>query len=130
LLPDPVDALLRRGIGPAHSVTVAVAFLAVVMLGTIGRRRLRRRLLALPIGVFAHLVLDGAWADTAAFWWPVTRRTVDGPLPAFDRGAGVVIAQELLGAAAAAYCYRRFGLAHRGRRTLFASTGRVDRSVI
>ena len=37
LLPDPVDAVLRRGIGPAHSVSVAVAFLTVVMVATIGR---------------------------------------------------------------------------------------------
>ena len=92
LLPDPIDTLLRRGIGPAHSVSVAVAFLSAVMLATVGRRTLRRRLLALPIGVFAHLVLDGAWADTAAFWWPFTRRTVDGPLPAFDHGLVVVVA--------------------------------------
>ena len=130
LLPDPVDAVLRRGVGPAHSVSVAVAFLTVVMLATIGRRTLRRRLLALPIGVFAHLVLDGAWADTSAFWWPFTRRAVDGPLPALDHGVVVVIVEELLGAAAAAYCYRRFGLARASRRALFLRSGRLDRSVV
>ena len=130
LLPDPVDMALRQGIGPAHSVTVAVGFLSVVMLGTVGRRSLRRRLLALPIGVFAHLVLDGAWADTAAFWWPFTRRTVDGPLPSFDHGLFVPVVQELLGLAAVFYCYRRFGLARRSRRDLFVRSGRLDRSVV
>lgn len=130
LLPDPIDAVLRRGIGPAHSVTVAVAFLAAVMVATIRRRPLRRRLLALPIGVFAHLVLDGAWADTAAFWWPFTRRSVHGPVPSIGHGASVLVVEELLGAAAAFYCYRRFGLAQPRRRAMFLRSGRLDRAII
>ena len=32
----------------------------------------QRRLVAIPIGVFLHLLLDGVWADTDAFWWPFT----------------------------------------------------------
>ena len=130
LLPDPIDAVLRRGIGPAHSVTVAVAFLAAVMVATIGRRPLRRRLLAVPIGVFAHLVLDGAWVDTAAFWWPFTRRSVHGPLPSIGHGAAALVVEELLGAVAAVYCYRRFGLAQPRRRAMFVRSGRLDRTVI
>ena len=52
------------------------------------------------------------------------------PLPALDHGVVVVIVEELLGAAAAAYCYRRFGLARASRRALFLCSGRLDRSVV
>ena len=34
------------------------------------RRLVQRRLVAIPIGVFVHLLLDGIWTDTQAFWWP------------------------------------------------------------
>lgn len=54
-----------------HTLLFAVAMLAVVMIGTVGRPRLlRRRLLCLPIGVFCGLVLSGAFTDDKLFWWP------------------------------------------------------------
>ena len=34
------------------------------------RRLVQRRLVAIPIGMFVHLLLDGIWTDTEAFWWP------------------------------------------------------------
>ena len=43
-----------------HSLTGAVAVLAIVMLVTQGRRILRRRLLGIPIGLMCHLLLDGS----------------------------------------------------------------------
>ena len=48
-----------------HSVVGAVAVLGIVMLATRNRRLLRRRLLGIPIGMMAHLVLDGVftWTD-------------------------------------------------------------------
>jgi membrane-bound metal-dependent hydrolase YbcI (DUF457 family) len=54
----------------AHTLVFAVGSLVVVMLATVNRRSLRRHLIALPIGFFAHLVLDGVFADKALFWWP------------------------------------------------------------
>ena len=54
-----------------HSVVFAVAFLAAVMLATIGRRILRRRLLGLPVGVMLHLVFTGAWTTDEVFLWPL-----------------------------------------------------------
>ena len=54
-----------------YTLLFAVALLAIVMVGTIGRPRLvRRRWLCLPIGVFCGLILSGAFANTELFWWP------------------------------------------------------------
>ena len=54
-----------------YALLFPVAVLTVVMLGTIGRSRLlRRRLICLPIGIFAGLVLSGAFSNTDLFWWP------------------------------------------------------------
>ncbi len=130
LLPDLIDLVLRRAIGPAHSVTVATTALVVVMLATVGRRSLRRRLLAVNIGVFAHLVLDGAWLRTKAFWWPIAGRSVRGSLPVVERGWKVDVAMEMIGAIVAVYLWRRFHLDHPKRRALFASQGRIDRRLI
>lgn len=129
VLPDLVDRLLG-GAGALHSVTGSVLLLAAVMLGTIGRRPLRRRLLALPIGTFLHLVLDGAFADTDAFWWPFTGLTVrGGPIPAVERGLGLNLVLELAGGAALVWVWRRFGLADPARRRLLLRTGHFDRAL-
>jgi len=86
LLPDAIDAPLG-GARVAHSVVTTVALLAVVMLATIGRRARRRRWLALVIGVFLHLVLDGAFANARTFWWPVSgTRLPAARLPSIERG--------------------------------------------
>jgi membrane-bound metal-dependent hydrolase YbcI (DUF457 family) len=109
-----------------HSLTGAVVALAVVMLATQRRRLLRRALLGIPIGLFVHLLLDGAWADTATFWWPFTGWSFEGDqLPEVARG-GLTIAMEVVGAVAIWFGYRTFGLADPTRRERFLRTGRVD----
>lgn len=86
LLPDAVDALLG-GARVLHAVVAPVGVLLVTMLGTIGRRPLRRRLLAVPIGMFLHLVLDGVFRDTRVFWWPFTGLALPSArLPSVTRG--------------------------------------------
>ena len=71
ILPDVID--LPGGHARwAHSLTVSVGTLVVVMLVTAGRKPIRRLLLALPIGMLMHLVWDGAFASTKVFWWPFT----------------------------------------------------------
>jgi hypothetical protein len=109
-----------------HSLTGAVVALVLVMVATRRRRLVRRRLLGIPIGLFLHLVLDGAWADTDTFWWPFTgwRFTTDG-LPELFRG-GWALVMEACGVAAMAFAYRAFGLADPDRRERFLRTGRVD----
>ncbi|MDX1691670.1 MAG: metal-dependent hydrolase [Acidimicrobiia bacterium] len=79
LLPDlvdkPIGAILfhdtfgtDRLVG--HSVVFPVVMLFVVLGATRRGSGLRRGLIGLVIGSLLHLVLDAAWADPEAFWWP------------------------------------------------------------
>lgn len=70
-----------------HSLVFAVIFLVVVMLATIGRRLVRRRLLGVPVGVMLHLVFTGAWTNDESFWWPLFGWDLDGVThPVIARG--------------------------------------------
>jgi len=130
LLPDLVDGSISGGAGVLHSLIGATGLLVAVMVCTLGRRRLRRRLLALSIGVFFHLVLDGAWAVSGAFWWPLTGWGLGAEsLPALERPLWLIVAMEVAGLLALVWAYRRFGLADPQRRQLFVRQGRLDRSV-
>jgi len=113
-----------------HSLTGSVGLLGLAMVATPRRRLVQRRLVAIPIGVFLHLVLDGAWADTTAFWWPFTGFSWStSELPELGRG-GLNVVLELAGAAALWWCWRAFGLDDRERRERFLRTGQLDRSVM
>jgi hypothetical protein len=112
-----------------HSVTGSVALLALAMVATPRRRLAQRRLVAIPIGTFLHLVLDGAWADTQGFWWPFAGTAwSDSELPELGRGGWAVVL-ELAGAAMLWWCWRRFRLDEPERRARFLRTGRLDRDV-
>ena len=133
LLPDVVDGLLAlagiAGPWPAHSLVANAGLLVAVMLGTRGRRRRRRLLLALPIGTFVHLVLDGAWTDTEVFWWPVLGAAVGRQvLPSVERGPFNVVL-EGAGLVALVWAWRRFRLSEPERRRVFVRTGRVGRDL-
>lgn len=107
VLPDAVD-VLWGGARLLHTLVFSVVLLVSVMLASRGRRDVRRRLLALPIGTFLHLVLDGMWARTQVFWWPFLGASFeDAGLPSFDRPNGLVVAMELAGAAALVWHVRR-----------------------
>lgn len=127
LAPDVVDAPFG---GPRvmHSVTASAVLLGLVMVTTRKRRAARRRLLAVPIGTFLHLVLDFMWTNSHVFWWPFLGWEFTGHgLPSLDHPALVLVAQELIGAAALVWCWRRFGLNDPPRRAAFVHTGRLPR---
>jgi hypothetical protein len=112
-----------------HSLTGAAAALALVMVLTPRRRLVQRRLVAIPIGMLLHLLLDGIWTDTQAFWWPFAGLAwSDARLPELSRGA-VDLVLEAAGAAALWWCWRRFRLDEPERRARFWRTGRIDRDV-
>lgn len=113
-----------------HSLTGAAVLLGAVMLGARGQRLVQRRLLGLPIGLLLHLVLDGAWADTRAFWWPALGTAWSkAELPELGRGSFNLVL-ELIGTAACWWGYRRFRLAEPDRRAVFLKTGRVGRDIV
>lgn len=126
LLPDLVDAPFG-GARVMHTLLANVVLLVGVMLATRHHRRARRRLLAVPIGTFIHLVLDGMWARTETFWWPFLGRRLEGGLPPLERPVVVLVAQELAGALALAWLWREWGLANPQRRRTLLRTGRLPR---
>ena len=124
----PVGEVVLGQPGPLHSLVTAVAVLALVMVATQGRRLQRRRLLGIPIGLFAYLVFSGSWADTDAFWWPLTGLGLsDAEPPELARGALSVLL-ELAGIALGLWWVRRVGLDDRAARAAFARTGRLPRA--
>lgn len=129
LLPDVVDGALG-GAGPLHSVTAAGLVLLAVMLATRHRRILRRHLLAVPFGLFLHLLLDGLWTRPAVFWWPFLGRAAGINLPSLSHPLPVQVAEELSGALALAWAWRRFRLFEAGRRAHLLRTGRLGRDLV
>jgi membrane-bound metal-dependent hydrolase YbcI (DUF457 family) len=112
-----------------HSLAGAALVMVAVMLGARGRRLVQRRLLGLPIGMLLHLVLDGTWADTHAFWWPFAgTHWSTSQLPELSRGWFDVVL-ELFGLGACLWGYRRFRLAEPERRAELLRTGRLGRDV-
>lgn len=113
-----------------HSLTGAALGLGLAMLVKPRQRLAQRRLVAVPIGMFFHLALDGAWADTEAFWWPFAGfEWSDATLGELARGWWN-LPLEAAGAAALWWCWQRFGLAEPERRRRFLRTGQVDRDLM
>ena len=130
LLPDLVDGPWG-GARVMHSVIGSAVLLTVIMVTTRGHRLLRRRLLALPIGTFLHLVLDGAWTRASVFWWPFLGWSFHrAPLPSFGHPVVVTLLEEVVGAVALLWVWARFGLGDPERRERFVKTGRFARDVV
>ena len=128
LLPS-VDLVIGRPT-PLHTVTGAVVAMAVVMLAARGRRLTQRQWLGVPIGMFAHLVLDATWADTDLFWWPFTGASLaDLAVPGADWPLGLVVVLELVGAAVLLALWVRLGLTDAEHRERFLRTGHLDREL-
>lgn len=129
LLPDLVDAPFG-GARVMHTLLAAVALLVGVMLLTRGRRVWRRRLLALPIGVFCHLLLDAMWTRTGTFWWPLIGDGFEGDgVPSLQRPTALLAVQEALGLLALIWVVARFRLREPERRRGFVVTGRLGRDL-
>ena len=121
ILPDVID--LPSGQARwAHSLTVSVAALVLVMLITAGRKPVRRLLLAVPIGMLMHLVWDGAFASTKVFWWPFTGSWGDVRVPSLQRG-WLDVAFEAAGVGLLAWMSRRCNLADPKRREALIHQG-------
>jgi hypothetical protein len=124
----PVAEIVLGRPGPLHSLVTAVVVLCGVMLATRGRRLVRRRLLGLPIGLFAYLVLSGTWADTDAFWWPLTGFALSGAEPPELARGGVSLLLEIVGVAVALWWFPRVGLDDASHRASFRATGQLPRA--
>lgn len=126
----PVTEVVLGRPGPLHSLVTAVAVLALVMLGTRGRRLVRRRWLGIPIGLFAYLVFSGTWTDTEAFWWPLTGLELSGARPPELARGLLTLALEVAGILLAWWWYRRVGLDDADHRDRFRRTGQLPRATM
>ena len=130
LTPDLVDGLLQAfglAYGAMHSVVTSIAVLFAIMIATAGRRPSRQRLLAIPIGLFMHLIFDGAFSATKTFWWPLTGIALgDKSIPSVERGT-LNLPLELLGFVACIIAWRYFALSDKTRRSKFLKTGSLQR---
>lgn len=125
LLPDVVDGIWG-GARALHSVSASVATLVIVMLATIGRRPIRKRLLSIPIGMFLHLIYDGAFNNTQVFWWPFTGLSFAGDrLPVVDRGM-LNVAFEIAGLLMCVFAWKKFRLGEPQRRQNFLKSGTLS----
>jgi len=121
----PIGDAVFGGAAAMHSIALSITLLAVLMLVTAGRKPIRRTLLGLPIGMFLHLVFDGAWNDTDTFWWPFTGAELGAArLPVVDRGAWSLVL-EAVGVALCVWLWRRNELGDPARRREFARHGRL-----
>ena len=119
-----VDAAFG-GPGVFHTLLCPVVVMVVVMLATRHRRVRRRAWLGLPIGLFMHLILDGTWSRSEAFWWPLLGTDFgDGGLPELSRGAGGV-ALELTGLAVGLWLWRHLDLGDAANRRNLLTAGRL-----
>ena len=124
----PVAEIALGRPGPMHSLVTAVAVLALTMAVTRGRRLVRRRWLGVPIGLFAHLVLSGAWADTDAFWWPVAGTALSSAEPPELARGLLSVVMEVVGVGVGVWWYRRVGLDDPAARAAFRRTGQLPRA--
>ena len=122
LVPDLIDGV-RGAVGPMHSVVTSIAVLFAIMIATAGRKPSRQRLLAIPIGMFIHLIFDGAFSNAKTFWWPLSGFSLsDSRLPSIERGL-LNLPLEIVGIVGCLIAWRYFSLADKSRRADFLKTG-------
>jgi hypothetical protein len=118
----------------AHAVLPWIAVFGIVLVAT-RLRGLRKPAVAVVVGALFHLVLDAAWADPVAFWWPAfgwefpqQPGSAIGPLVERMLTDPLVWAGEAAGAAYLVSLWRRF-LREPGELRRFFRTGRLPMPV-
>ncbi len=123
-----LDLLIARA-SFLHTMVFAVGSLAFVMLITIGRRLLRRRLLGIPIGLMLHLVLDFVWLNDTLLLWPAFGWSLsDVMVPLTERSQSLNIGLELIAVGIGVWARRRYELDDPDNLETFRKTGRLPRS--
>ena len=126
LLPQAIDGLIAPA-SVLHTLAAPIIVMMGLMICTIGKRRLRRRLLAIPIGLFWYLVFDGAWMNTSVFWWPFTGFSLnEATSQVAEQSLSLLLGMELIGLALMMWNWFLMGLTQSDRRQLFLRTGHLD----
>lgn len=123
VLPLGVDVFWGR-MAFGHTLLFPVALMGLIMLTTIGQRRLlRRRLLCVPIGVFVGVLLSASWQHAQVFWWPTLGWSFGDHalLPVW----WIILIEELVGLFALWWIIGLGSLYEAGPRAEFLRTGRL-----
>ncbi len=140
LLPDLIDKPLgtwlfadsfSSGRIYGHTLLFATVLMTAALFAT-RRGPTRRRWMALAIGCFTHLLLDGMWTSNEVFLWPAFGW--DFPVGPIEFWGGLLdrflsdpwmITQELLGAVYLVALWRNTGLGEKESRTRLIRTGQL-----
>jgi hypothetical protein len=140
LLPDLIDLPLgtlvfadtvSTGQAWAHSLLVPSVVTVVILLAT-RRGRRRRAWMALAVGMFFHLLLDGMWTSTEVFGWPLFGAIPTGPMPYWDGIWDRALSdpwrwiRELVGVLYLGWVWVGSGLSDPDRRRQLLGTGRLE----
>ncbi len=139
LVPDlvdlPVGTLVladRYSNGELWFHTLLAPTLVVAVAVTVFRHGVgRRRLIAVAVGMFFHLLADGMWTSTATFLWPFAGDFPSGPRPYWGGLVDRALTDpwrwvaEALGWVYLVTLARRTGLAEGSRRHLLITEGRI-----
>lgn len=140
LLPDLIDIplgtllladSLSTGEAYAHSL-LAPTVVAVVVLIATRRGRRRRAWMALVVGMFFHLLIDGMWTNTEVFAWPVFGSIPPGPSPYWQGVLDRALSDpwrwlgELIGVIYLVAVWMQSGLSDPQRRRRLVETGRLE----
>lgn len=140
IIPDLIDVplgtvLFPQTIGTSEAVAhtlLAPTAVAIVVLASTRRGRRRRAWMALVVGWFFHLLLDGMWTSSEVFFWPLFGIEFPaGPTPFWGGIADRALADplrwvtEAIGATYLIWLWRSVGLSDRTKRSQFLSDGRL-----
>lgn len=123
----PAVEIFLDGPWVGHTLLLPVSTMFLIMLVARGKRLTQRKWLGLPIGLFAHLVLDASWAKTEVFWWPAMGFDSLGGsrVPEMERWPAVLFL-ELLGIIVGCWIWRRFRLNDKDNRRTFIREGKLN----
>lgn len=138
LLPDLIDLplgtlVLSTGEAWTHSL-LAPSIVTVLILIATRRGRRRRAWMALTVGMFFHLLLDGMWTKTEVFFWPFFGGIPSGASPYWAEAWSRALSDpwrwilEGIGLVYLVGVWIQSGLGDATRRRQAVETGRLEQS--
>ncbi len=122
----PVLEIFFGGPWIGHTLIFPVLIMMLIMLIARGKRLIQRKWLGIPIGLFAHLVLDGTWTKTKVFWWPfMGTGSLGGSNSMEVERWPINLVLEMIGVAVTFWLWQKFRFSDKTNRVAFLRTGKL-----